>query len=241
MKLLGIDLETTGLDTENDHITEIGYVLIDTEIKKPLICRSHLIRLDGVVVPDLITEITSITTDMLVGYGETPSKVLIDLDLRMNEADYIVAHNGNAFDKPFLYRWAKSFSIKLPDKPWLDTYEDVPYPKHYRYRNLTYLAAEHGFINPFPHAALFDTMAMMKILSHYEIKDVIARHKTPWVVLRAMVDYDRREDAKKQGYQWQNVGNKTYTKCWVKRVKQDEVEEEIDKVSFQVKIIQENN
>ena len=233
MKLLGIDLETTGLDTQKDEVTEIGYVLVDTEVSKPLLCVSDLVD-SGVDVPDEITEITHITTDMLREYGRSPSDVLSRLVSYMNEVDYIVAHNGNFFDKPFLYRWSCDHEVEIPDKPWLDTRDDVPYPKHYRYRNLTYLAAEHGFINPFPHAALFDAMAMMKVLSHYDINEVIKRFKTPWVVIRADVSFERKDEAKKLGYQWQKAGDKTYTKCWVKRVKEFELEQERQEATFKV-------
>jgi DNA polymerase III epsilon subunit-like protein len=37
MRVLGLDVETTGLSFETDHVTEIGCVLYDVEQKKPLI------------------------------------------------------------------------------------------------------------------------------------------------------------------------------------------------------------
>lgn len=239
MKILALDLETTGLDILKDDVTEIGYVLCDTNEPKPLVCVSELIYKDGVKVPQLITEITHITDDILCDYGVSPHIALERLRGFMEDCDYVVAHNGNNFDKPFLYRWAEDNGCELPQKHWLDTKEDIEYPRHLSYRNLSYLCAEHGFLNPFPHAALFDAMATMKLLRHYDIEAVVALSKVPHIVVRAMVDYNKRELAKERRYMWEKLGDKKYHKSWIKKIRENKLEEEIEEAPFKVEIIKE--
>lgn len=242
MRLLGLDLETTGLETDSSYITEIGWVLIDTKIDKPLMTEGHLMKLpDGVEVPELITEITGITKEMLDEFGTNPVATLQRLCMVIENyaVDYIVAHNGNAFDKPMLMAnmEREGLGSHFPDVKWIDTYEDVPFPKHFKYRNLTYLCGEHGFVNPFPHAALFDTMAMMRILKSYDMDEVVDRMNTPWVVVRAMVSFEDKDKAKEKGFRWQQIGDKTYPKCWVMKVKEDEVMALEEVCDFEVKRI----
>ena len=66
MRLLALDLETTGLDTDNDEITEIGYVLRDTDIEKPLLTEGIMLR-TGVKVPPEVTAITERTAHIPLG------------------------------------------------------------------------------------------------------------------------------------------------------------------------------
>lgn len=246
IRLLGLDIETTGLDFEKDYITEIGWVLVDTDHSKPLLTESHMIYEpvfdEWDELPEEIIEITGITKKMLREFGEPFMLVLerLKFQIERHNVKYIVAHNGMAFDKPFLETMLKRHG-KDPifTTPWLDTKEDIVYPKRIKQRNLITLAAEHGFLNPFPHAAVFDVMAMLKVLSHYDIEEILARHKEPWIVVRAMVDYDRREEAKRLGYSWQQAGDKVYEKCWVKRIKQSELKAEEEGATFRVVVIKE--
>jgi DNA polymerase-3 subunit epsilon len=246
VRLLGIDIETTGLDFETDYITEIGWVLVDTSHAKPLLVESHMVWdkafYEWDEMPEIIVELTGITKAMLAEFGQPFLEVMQRLQstIKLYNVEYIVAHNGLGFDKPFiqamLKRHGKDPSMQTP---WLDTKEDVPYPKKMRQRNLTNLAAEHGFLNPFPHAAVFDVMAMLKVLGHYDIEEVLEYRNAPWVIVRAMVDYNRREEAKSRGYGWQEAGGKKFDKCWVKRIKEAELEKEQSEAPFKVVVIKE--
>jgi len=145
MRLLFLDLETTGLDFDDDYITEIGYVIKDTEISKPLLTVGEMLKVPG-EVPQIITEITGITKEILNEFGEDPKEIL-EMFLSAVERykiDYIVAHNGNGFDKPMLEGNLNRLDLRMPDIEWLDTRLDIVYPEHFKVRNLTYLCAEHG-------------------------------------------------------------------------------------------------
>lgn len=110
------DLETTGLSAKNDKIIEIGAVkIVDGKIVDEF---SQLINPE-IPIPEHITEITSITNDMVEG------KPYINEVLPLFKefiGDFIlVAHNAN-FDMGFIREKMKLQNIKV-DNPVLDTLE----------------------------------------------------------------------------------------------------------------------
>jgi DNA polymerase-3 subunit epsilon len=233
MKLLGIDFETTGLSFDKDRITEIGAVLWCTEARAPMQIFNVLVHHeDGPGITEEITRLTGITQEMLDRYGVAPERAFARLVQLMLEADALVAHNGNGFDKPM---WeAQMKRMKLPVPPdwsplWIDTCMDVPYPEAITTRKLVHLAAEHGFLNPFAHRACFDVLTMLKVLERYPIEEVMESARQPMVTLQAMVSFDEREKAKARGYRW-----KAETKQWLRHLKAHHVEKEIAECGFAV-------
>lgn len=226
MRLLGLDTETTGLDRKKDYITELGFALIEVGKEKPLIAETHLLQIpDNVKVPEEIVELTHITKEMLSEFGQNPKKIYARLASIIEDfkVDYVVAHNA-PFDREMLESNFDKHAVPMFKANWLDTRTDVPYPERFRHKNLTYLCGEHGFANPFPHAALFDVMAMMKLLSLYDFEKVIEYKNIPSVIVRAMVEFERKDEAKSRGFMWQEVDGKTFVKSWVKKVKEDKLE-----------------
>jgi DNA polymerase-3 subunit epsilon len=237
-RLLALDLETTGLDIEKDEITEIGWVLKDTEIDKPLLTEGYMLKV-SVPVPKIITEITGITDEILGEFGQDPAFIfsrLIDV-IQTHKVEYVVAHNGENFDKPMLHNNMKRQNLVLPPLEWIDTRSDVRYPGHVKNRNLVALCAEHGFLNPFPHAALFDSMATMRLLSSYPIEEVLEYRSAPNVIVRAMVTYEERDLAKAKGFRWQEVGGKMFKKQWVKQIKEMELPLLKEECEFQIGVV----
>jgi DNA polymerase-3 subunit epsilon len=115
--------------------------------------------------------LTGLTDDILTEFGIHPGAGITKLLKLMEKADYIVAHNGNEFDKPLLEAECERYALKMPVLPWLDTKTDVPYPKRIKTTKLSYLCAEHGFANAGAHRALFDSQAMLRILSKVSFAD----------------------------------------------------------------------
>ena len=227
MRLLGLDVETTGLDTKKDYITEIGWALKDTQVSKPLLTEAHLLQIpDTVEITEDITDLTGIDKKILTEFGQDPKTVFQRLYkiVENYKVDYIVAHNGNAFDRPMLESNFDKYAVPMFKCEWLDTRVDIQYNKRLRHKNLVYLCAEHGFANPFPHAALFDVMSMMKLLSYYDIEKVIAYKAKPSVVVRAVVSFEGKDEAKAKGFSWQEAGGRKFPKQWVKQIKEDELE-----------------
>lgn len=242
MLILGVDFETTGLNTQVDNIIEVGAVLWETERQVPLELYSSLVKVSRHVSYE-ITEITGILNEDVLNYGVSPRFVYLKLLTMLTDVQYIVAHNGTNFDKPILESELKRHEMELPPIPWIDTMLDIPYPSRITTRKLSYLATEHGFLNPFAHRSLSDVLTMLKVLSHYDINNVISINKEPNVTLVAEVKkpwLDVMPEGKKQvdlakarGYRF-NGG----TKQWQKIVKENSVDEEKRHGEFHVRTLE---
>lgn len=245
MRLLGLDFETTGFDTQNDRITEIGLALWCTERKAPLMTKQIFLYDEGIQArcnPETIAmmeRVSGISPAMLQEFGILPKGALEQVDKfsTMHGVDYVVAHNGENYDKPILMAELDrhdATTICLHSLPWLDTRTDIPFSAEPDSRKLKHLALDAGFINPFSHRALFDTLTMLRVLSAYDIEEVISYSKIPFVTIRAVVEYENRQLAKDRRFAWERVGDKVYPKKWVKRVKIDQLEKEMKDCPFKI-------
>ncbi len=220
--ILGIDLETTSLDTATTEITEIGAVLWDEKAHRPVLMENILIR--GPKVPDEIRALTGISQEYLDNYGVELGEAMIRLRPLYKHAHWMVAHNGTGFDRPICER-----VLGIKTEKWIDTSIDLPFPKEMTTRKLTHLAAEHGFLNPFAHRAVTDVLIMLQVLSCYDFPEVARLAGIPSVRVIADVSFDHREKAKARGYRWDGE-----CKRWFKFIKADQVETEIRDAGFRV-------
>src|SRR3954470_23975011 len=99
MRLLGLDFETTGLDTANDRVTEIGLCLWDSDTKRPITTYSVFLydeamreRFTADTVK-MMNELCVITPALLEEFGESPIKNFAWLEnyCFTHRVDYIVA------------------------------------------------------------------------------------------------------------------------------------------------------
>lgn len=231
----GIDIETTGLDIKKDEITEIAWVIKPWRDPKPLVMRTEFCLVAQDISPE-ITNLTGITSEH-VGMGKPLRAVLESLfdDLLTYPVNYILAHNGTNFDKPWVL---DALGLNRPawfdDLLWLDSAKDIRWP--FPTAKLNYLAAELGFLNPFPHAALFDVMTMFRVAETRELSEIVKMATTPDMVVEACVTFGTKDMAKDKKYRWQDPGNgKTYTKKWVKLIKEDEFDEEARSCLFPIR------
>ena len=221
MLLNAIDFETTGTDTANDRIIEIGSVLWDTETSKPVHIISEFVQLPtGNTVPSEITELTGIRQSDLVQFGLPIEMALFRLSTHIKAADYVVAHN-NSFEReilaaevarlPHVAAW-----FVMPTK-WLDTQYDLDYSPA-KSQVLKYMAAEHGFILHYAHRAVFDALASVQIASQHDLARAIAMAEQPFVLLQASIPYAERfvhnEALKRRRFFWHKE-----THSWYKKVK----------------------
>ncbi len=95
------DLETSGLDSKNDRILEIGAVhWKGDEIVKQ---KNWMLKHPGLKVSETITEITGITQELIDAEGIEPKKAIDELlDLLASVQWKNLTHNGFRFDIPFL-------------------------------------------------------------------------------------------------------------------------------------------
>ena len=154
--LVVIDIETTGLDKENDAIIELGAVRIAPDQTRAT--WSKLVN-PGRLIPPEITQLTNITNEMI--RTAPPLKaVLQDFSDFIGEVP-VVGHNVR-FDLGFIQRQGA-----LKTNPVLDTREiaSVLLPTLSRY-NLSTLGDEFKAENDHPHRALDDALITASVFQH---------------------------------------------------------------------------
>jgi DNA polymerase-3 subunit epsilon len=225
LRLLGLDFETTGLDFEKDRIIETGAVLWDTDSHRPLVTYGEFVYEES--TPPLTPEIvglTGITQEMLDEFAISPEAHFNWLNefASSHKVDYIVAHNGENFDKPMLWAEFKRLGLEntlLHNIPWIDTKTDLPFEVEPASRRLAHLALDAGFINPFAHRALFDVLTMLRVMDQYDVNKIIEYSKIPWITVSALVGYKDRQLAKDARFRW-DADNK----LWIKDIKEDQLQ-----------------
>jgi DNA polymerase-3 subunit epsilon len=222
------NLEFEGINLGKDRVIEIGAALWDFELKAPVKIFSELIdEPDRLSISPEVAELTGITDNILEKWGAKEQQIpntLNQLKELFNQADFIMAHNGDQYDKPMLGAMFNRYGIPMPDKLWIDSLMDVEYPKKIKGRSLALLEYAHGFINPFPHRALSDVFSMLKIVSEYDLERMIQLAASPLIPIEAKLptpNWGSPEEMKifnqkkhkisKARFKW-NPNNKTWTK-----------------------------
>lgn len=229
MLLLGIDLETTGLDPAKDQIIELGMVIWCTESKKPVKIFSELINQNAKISPE-ITAITGITEKDCELFGISMQEAIFAIEQYASIAEVKVAYNAE-FEANFIGKIPAPFPC-FYTLAWIDPQFDIQYPETIKTRKLDYLCYEHGFRNPFKHRAVFDVMAMFEIMQKYDFERILERSKSPKVDVAAMVSYDNRNQAKEAGFFWVSE-----EKTWKKTIKFEDFGYLQNELPFRIDII----
>ena len=215
-KGLIVDLETTGLDAKVDKIIEIGIVEFGiSEGFTPHFLSSYSELEDpGCQLDENIKNITGITNEMLRSKFIDWNKV-VDL---FTSASIVIAHNMD-FDRSFLLNVEK---IKNLDIHWGCSLKHIDWNKHgFKSASLNYLAADHGFINPFAHRAVFDCATTYRLISPY-LKELIDKSFQKEVkIIACNAPYKMREHLKNKGYRWD-----PNDRVWYKVAFENNLEEE---------------
>lgn len=225
MMLLSLDFETTGLDFEKDRVIEIGAVLYSTVQKKCVDNFGRLVKSDVPITPE-ITAITNIHPLAVERFGYDQEESYDILNYMIDSCDSVVAHNGNRFDRRMYDSWSRRLEHNSIEKLWIDTMIDI---KGHEGKKLSYLAADHGIINHFPHSAMADCQTVLTIVAQYDIMTLVERAKTPAVYIQAHHKRNENELVKKLKFRW----NPEH-KVWWKAVKETDVEELEKSCSFPI-------
>lgn len=217
-----IDLETNGLPEQPEAMPiEVACVTVDFTAKRVVRAFSETVNFFGpLTVSEDTQKVHGMTTEFVQKHGITgETGAGVDFYMRLNEAmtkvDAVFARNGMAFDKIMLSRIFKPNA--MPQVIWIDDYLDLQYPEWVKGRSLGHIAADHGFLNPFAHSALGDTMTLAYVMlkGGYDIAAMIESAKSPLVQVQALVEYNEKDHAKKAGFQWH-----ANRKIWVKIMRQ---------------------
>lgn len=230
MILASIDVEATGLEIAKDRIIEMGLVLYSTGRTKILESTGFLVQSDGIEVTDEITNITGITQDAVDHFGYNQRDAIDAFNEYVSQADAVIGHNLTWFDLPIIRETAKRLGINLVPKFVIDTMTDIPGVKG---EQLITMCAKHGFVNPNQHSAEDDAKSVIKLISEYNIDEIVARANSPiFVVLSHQGRGDAENKlARKAGFRW----NGQY-KIWHKAVKECDYADLVKSVSFPISI-----
>jgi len=235
---MALDLETIGLDFKNNVITEAATVTKKLGAKKALaIKHSYLYEEDRYTAEQFTPEIyklTYITRDLCLENGVDPQLVLKEISDEMKTVDFVLAQNGVDFDRPFLAEQMNIYGIDpspVLDAVWIDTKQHIRWP--FRSTHLGYIAAELGFLNPFPHDALSDTMTTFKVFEtaikegYVTFDKMVERATGDDVWLMADVGFHTKDKAKKGGFHWENSNGLKFPKLWVKKICECDLDDEM--------------
>lgn len=199
MKFLGLDFETQDDQARTTRVTEVGAILYEYLGKQEWIgdeftCLREIRRYEEFCwEPDYppqtpkIIDLTGITDEMLREQGITRNRAMKELTEIVAEADVIFAHKIS-FDKVVYESTCKLFDIVPPEKEWVCTLTNFPWPKRLTCKKLSHLAYEHGLmVDPRTlHRAVNDVELMMRLLSgHYNFEQILAYARAPWIYMKA--------------------------------------------------------
>lgn len=209
---LVLDVETTGIDAAEDSIIEIGILEfgIPESGGEPQILNLYGALEDpGRPLSPEIQKLTGLTDEVLSGHriGWEYVRGL------MERAAIIVAHNAD-FDKGFIERRPELAGLSCH---WACSMKHIDWEaKGFRTRALNYLAADHGFINPFAHRALFDCATTFRLVTPY-FKELVERSYLREVrIFATAAPFEVKDKLRGNRYRWDNQ-----RRVWFKDVLED--------------------
>jgi DNA polymerase III subunit epsilon len=235
MLILGLDFETSGVNPEECRAIEAGLCLWDVERRRAVKQIDFFIKPDIIISPEDWAEVTpvhGITQELIDLYGVMDQEALVEINNYALQAEAVVAHNGTLFDKLLHEAWNRRYGFQQPPAGWIDTRLDVKEPL---VGKLICIAAQKGFLNPFPHQALSDVNTMLRILDEEDLAAVVARSRIPNIYIEALVSFDRKDEAKDRGYFWNGYKPVKPTKQWLKMIKECDFEKEAAEAPFRIR------
>jgi len=161
MEYVVFDIETTGLDTLNDRIVELGAIRVkDGEVVGEF---SRLIN-PGIFIPLEVTDINGITNEM-VENEDYPGVVLSQFHKFIEGVEFLIGHNAIRFDYPFLLNEFRRNYVKNDEYKVKDTVRiaRLKLRRQLRSFSLKSLTEYYGIINKDAHRALSDVYATYEL------------------------------------------------------------------------------
>lgn len=161
MPLAFLDLESTGLSTDSDRITEVGIV---TYVDGRIVDRWGSLVNPGMPIPEISTQITHITDEMVA--DEPPFRDVVWEVYRRLRDRVLVAYNGISFDVPMLTTEMARCGLTPPEQPVLDpmmwVFKKMPSRSGWPF-GLVKAAERLGVEQPEAHRAVADCEAMAQV------------------------------------------------------------------------------
>lgn len=228
MIIAPFDLETTGVDKNNDRVIEIGVNLYSTGHRRFFDSVGQLVK-STVPVSKKITSITGIQQEAVDGFGYTEENALTTILDFAEQAGIVLGHNIRSFDWPFVEKWAKRLGLSVPSVLLVDTFEDIPgVPPE----SLITMCAKAGFVFD-AHSALADSQAAMRLAMYHNIDVVVERAKMPTVIVRSLAPRTATNSENKEAkFRW----NPEF-RIWWKAVKELDIQELANSLPFKISVL----
>ena len=178
MIIIGVDVETTGLDKEKDQVVELGVVLYDTELGRVISSFGKIYKAEvwGEEAA-LCHQIPKATSDSmpLIGSEDIDPWEVVSGDM----AKYVVAHNAS-HDYAFVTKIWPSF-LK---RPWLCTKEGIPHKDKVLFgrvasTRLGHLCVDYHITMGSWHQAVADAEACAKLAGEHDLDAAYEWKLTP--------------------------------------------------------------
>ena len=211
-----LDVETTGINAKNDQIIEIGLLEFSVvQNQRPQITRMYGSLQDpGIPISKEIEQLTGLSDAVVKGH-------VIDwafVGSVLAKASVVIAHNAE-FDRQFIEASGKIQGIA---PHWACSLRHIDWRRHgYRQMGLTYLAADHGFLNPFAHRAVFDCATTFRLVAPHLDELITRSYEKEFTVHALASPFESKDVLKKRGYHWD-----PHMRCWVTIVPESRLEEE---------------
>jgi DNA polymerase III epsilon subunit-like protein len=237
MKVLGFDLETTGVDSKTANILEVGAVLYDVNEgfwKAIDMLSVYVFDESYLPLPKDAMAVNGITEDKLRSEGIRLVEAINLLNTFAERCDFTMAHNEQ-YDNGVLATQLTKYGISssMLDKKKLCSLQDVEQFVGRKCRKLSHLAVDFGLTvdGNILHGALADVKLMGMLANRLGLNpDTMWEYRSsPTLVLSTSVAKPWEDNgvdaanAKEHGYGWQGAAGKTYLKKWVKAIKKNKL------------------
>jgi DNA polymerase-3 subunit epsilon len=193
-----VDLETTGLDAATDRIIEIGILefSVDSDMKPVVTSLYGALQDPGIPLSPEIEKLTGISERHLRGQA-------IDWDRVRGyfaRAAVVIAHNAD-FDRGFLERSGELQGLR---PHWACSMRHIDWRAHgFKTQSLNYLAADHGFVNPFAHRALFDCATTFRLVTDHLGEMIDRSHQREYLIKAVSSPFESKDVLRERGYRWE--------------------------------------
>jgi DNA polymerase-3 subunit epsilon len=206
LKLIGVflDIESTGLSYSQDRLIELGMIKFEyTEDGRIFRLLDEFSRYQDpqMPIPQAITELTTITNEMVKGQQINENEVANYLQ----DVDIIIAHNAQ-FDRTF---FEMTFPA-IPPKAWGCSMYDINWKSEgILSHKLEYIAYKYGFFYD-GHRAVIDCLAGIHVLAQElpnSQQPVLKQLLTDALAIRFKLyatnsPYESKDLLKARGYKW---------------------------------------
>jgi DNA polymerase-3 subunit epsilon len=219
-----VDVETTGLKAGEDKVIEIGFIEfgIGSDGVPSISTMYSGLEDPGAPLSTDITRLTGLTDEALRGR-------VIDWDLvrkYWERASVVIAHNAE-FDRAFLMARPE---LRDFTKHWACSVRHIDWrSRNFGSLKLQYLAADHGFANPFAHRALFDCATTFRLIAPHMTELVESSYEPEYELFAVGSPFETKDILKQRGYRWDGE-----QRVWRKRVGVRRLQDERDFLAAEV-------